>query len=90
MTSLHGADLQEDSKKNVLYDLLPTPLSVEEALYLATRGGAQMVDLADRIAIGGFEVGMFWDAQLIELGPAADVNNVDLFGWESWPEKGAK
>ncbi|KAJ9192960.1 hypothetical protein DTO021D3_2768 [Paecilomyces variotii] len=69
-------------------------LSVEEALYLATRGGAKVVDMADQI--GGFEVGMFWDAQLIELSSVEDrsaetINdpqgNVDIFGWESWEEK---
>jgi guanine deaminase len=72
-------------------------LSVEEALYLATRGGAQVVDMADQI--GGFEKGMFFDAQLIELGPGVgidgddlsnDSGNIDLFGWENWEEKIAK
>lgn len=73
-------------------------LSVEEALYLATRGGAQVVDMADQI--GGFDEGMFWDAQLIELGKVIgsdsdseirdDASNVDIFGWESWEEKIAK
>jgi guanine deaminase len=41
-------------------------LSVDESLYLATRGGAAVVDMADDI--GGFVKGMIWDAQLIELG----------------------
>lgn len=41
-------------------------LSVDESLYLATRGGAAVVDMADDI--GGFDKGMIWDAQLIELG----------------------
>lgn len=41
-------------------------LSVEEGLYLATRGGAEVVDMGDEI--GGFEVGMSWDAQMIQLG----------------------
>lgn len=41
-------------------------LSVEDSLYLATRGGAAVVDMADDI--GGFDMGMIWDAQLIELG----------------------
>ncbi|KAJ6153681.1 guanine deaminase [Penicillium chermesinum] len=41
-------------------------LSVDESLYLATRGGAAVVDMADEL--GGFEEGMLWDAQLIELG----------------------
>ncbi|KAK8238437.1 hypothetical protein HDK90DRAFT_225650 [Phyllosticta capitalensis] len=42
-------------------------LSTEEALFLATRGGAQVVGLADRV--GAFEVGMEWDAQMVGLGP---------------------
>ncbi|GAB1217324.1 hypothetical protein ATERTT37_006562 [Aspergillus terreus] len=41
-------------------------LSVEDSLYLATRGGAAVVDMADDI--GGFDKGMIWDAQLVELG----------------------
>lgn len=72
-------------------------LSVEEGLYLATRGGAAVVDMADEI--GGFDVGMSWDAQLIELGAvhhdtsgksggcAGAVNNVDIFEWEDQTEK---
>lgn len=71
-------------------------LSIEEALYLATRGGARVVDMADQI--GGFDEGMLWDAQLIELGGTVendqdeeeDTGNVDVFGWESWEEKIAK
>lgn len=51
-------------------------LSVEESLYLATRGGAAVVDMADDI--GGFEVGMLWDAQLIELGCVVDQNHSPL------------
>ncbi|KAK5108932.1 hypothetical protein LTR62_007647 [Meristemomyces frigidus] len=41
-------------------------LSVAEVLFLATRGGARVVGLEGRI--GGFEVGMEWDAQMIDLG----------------------
>lgn len=41
-------------------------LTVEEVLYLATRGGALCLGLEDRI--GGFEVGKDWDAQLVGLG----------------------
>lgn len=76
-------------------------LSVEEALFLATRGGARVVGLEDKV--GGFEVGMEWDAQLVGLGRVGDEigeeeeeaggdddGNVDLFGWESWPETIAK
>ena len=69
-------------------------LSTEEALYLATRGGAAVVGLADKV--GGFDVGKEFDAQVIDLGSveAGGSNNshfeagpVDMFGWESWPEK---
>ncbi|EEH43920.2 guanine deaminase [Paracoccidioides brasiliensis Pb18] len=78
-------------------------ISVEEGLYLATRGGAGAVGMQD--AIGGFEVGMWWDAQMVEIGEAIDgsdgctdvgkpgkgyLSNVDIFGWESWEEKIAK
>ena len=49
--------------------------------------------------IGGFEVGMRFDAQLIGLGAAKEnaassgmvddmgEGTVDVFGWESWTEK---
>ncbi|CDM34893.1 hypothetical protein DTO013E5_3204 [Penicillium roqueforti] len=41
-------------------------LSVSESLYLATRGGAAVVDMASDV--GGFDRGMLWDVQLIRLG----------------------
>ncbi|KAH6685706.1 guanine deaminase [Plectosphaerella plurivora] len=41
-------------------------LTADEALFLATRGGARVLGLEDRI--GAFEVGMQWDAQLVGLG----------------------
>ncbi|KFY18189.1 hypothetical protein V492_00087 [Pseudogymnoascus sp. VKM F-4246] len=41
-------------------------LTVAESLYLATRGGAAVVDMADDL--GGFDKEMIWDAQLVELG----------------------
>ncbi|KAF1814707.1 guanine deaminase [Eremomyces bilateralis CBS 781.70] len=70
-------------------------LSTEEALYLATRGGAKVVGLAERI--GGFEVGMDWDAQMVLLNEVQDMEGhgedegpVDHFGWESWEDKVAK
>ena len=77
-------------------------LTVDEVLYLATRGGATVVGLEDRI--GGFEAGMQWDAQLVSLGnvedggtregethgAAGDAGNVDVFGWETWDEILAK
>ena len=69
-------------------------LSVEETLYLATRGGASVVGLGDKI--GAFEVGMEFDALLVGLGRVGEdgVNttngNVDVFGWETWEERVAK
>ncbi|KAH6996580.1 hypothetical protein BKA56DRAFT_160228 [Ilyonectria sp. MPI-CAGE-AT-0026] len=73
-------------------------LTIEEALYLGTRGGAAVVGLETRV--GGFEEGMEWDTQLIGLGDvneegfAADADidggNVDMFGWETWEERIAK
>ncbi|KAJ6444277.1 guanine deaminase [Purpureocillium lavendulum] len=41
-------------------------ITVDEALFLATRGGAKVVGLEDKI--GGFDVGKRWDAQLVGLG----------------------
>ncbi|KAH6607815.1 guanine deaminase [Trichoderma cornu-damae] len=73
-------------------------LTVEEVLYLATRGGARCVGLEDKI--GGFAVGMEWDAQLVSLGQVgddgdvreqdADEGPVDVFGWETWEDRLAK
>ncbi|RDA95201.1 hypothetical protein CP533_1877 [Ophiocordyceps camponoti-saundersi (nom. inval.)] len=74
-------------------------LTVDEVLYLATRGGAEVVGLADRL--GGFEVGMQWDAQLVRLNVVGaegedddddglEVGNVDIFGWETWEDIMAK
>ncbi|KAJ0163565.1 putative guanine deaminase [Colletotrichum tanaceti] len=70
-------------------------LTVDEVLYLATRGGARVVGLRDRI--GGFEVGMQWDAQLVGLplvdedgGQGGGGGNVDVFGWETWEDRVAK
>ena len=78
-------------------------LTVEEVLYLATRGGAKVVGLWDKV--GGFEVGMDFDAQLIGLGGVVDGKDtkeasarggeedggiVDIFGWETMEERIAK
>ncbi|KAG0650515.1 putative guanine deaminase [Hyphodiscus hymeniophilus] len=73
-----------------------TKLSMEEVLYLGTRGGAKVIGLEEKI--GGFGVGMEWDAQLIGLGSVEendfngqlDMGAVDIFGWESWEERVAK
>jgi guanine deaminase len=71
-------------------------LSIEEVLYLGTRGGAKVVGLDDKV--GAFELGMEWDAQLVGLGEVTedgvltseDEGMVDVFGWEKWEEKLAK
>ncbi|KAH6632619.1 hypothetical protein F5144DRAFT_256676 [Chaetomium tenue] len=72
-------------------------LSVEEVLFLATRGGAEVVGLEERV--GKFAVGMEWDAQLVGLGVVGedgevvgdeDGGDVDVFGWETWPDRVAK
>ncbi|KAK8157115.1 hypothetical protein IWX90DRAFT_315162 [Phyllosticta citrichinensis] len=62
-------------------------LSTEEALYLATRGGAQVVGLADRI--GAFEVGMEWDAQMIGLGALVGGKDHDQDSTEEVEAEGA-
>lgn len=78
-------------------------LTVEEVLYLATKGGALCVGLEEKV--GGFEVGKQWDAQLVGLRAVddghsiqngeteereRDDSNVDVFGWEDWEERVAK
>ena len=83
LVSRHVA-MEEDDKAK---------LSVEETLYLATRGGAKVVGLEGKV--GGFEVGMEWDAQLIGLGSVEEEGKgldlpVDIFDWETWEERIAK
>ncbi|KAK5636544.1 hypothetical protein RRF57_012256 [Xylaria bambusicola] len=72
-------------------------LSIEEVLYLATKGGAEVMGLADKI--GTFEVGKQWDAQLIWTGLVPDevayddfttYGATDIFGWETPDERIAK
>ena len=68
-------------------------LSVEECLYLATVGGAKCLGFEGKV--GGFEVGMLWDAQLVELDDGEADDDVDdgpvqLWGGETWGEKVAK
>ena len=72
-------------------------LTVEETLYLATRGGAQCLGL--EACVGGFEVGKEWDAQFIDLGAEIDagyvlgggsVGNVQVWKGMGWEERLAK
>lgn len=89
LVSRHVAMLDGDAAK----------LSIEEVLYLGTRGGAKVLGLEDKV--GGFEVGKEWDTQLVSLAMVEDeedsINDgrgvpspVDIFGWESWDERVAK
>ncbi|KAK8042495.1 guanine deaminase [Apiospora phragmitis] len=61
---------------NAQGDASRATLSVEEVLHLATRGGAAVLGL-DR-KVGGFEVGMEWDAQLIGLNMVDDHDAADI------------
>lgn len=75
-------------------------LTVEEVLYLATRGGAEVVGLEDKV--GGFDEGLEWDAQLVKLASVdrqgvafgeegdEEPGNVDVFGWETMEDTVAK
>lgn len=53
-------------------------LSVAEVLYLATMGGAKVLNLSDKI--GSFDVGKEFDAQLIDLSTKG--SNVSIFPWQ--------
>ena len=67
---------EEENKKKARYSTTTKDLkklSVEECLYLATRGGAACLNLSHKI--GAFEVGMEWDAQLIQLSTVPRPNN---------------
>ncbi|KAL9020309.1 MAG: hypothetical protein Q9185_002490 [Variospora sp. 1 TL-2023] len=79
-------------------------LSVAECLHLATSGGAEVLGLGGKV--GGFEVGMQWDAQLVRLdrvptttgegdGGGIGIGIVgeglaQCWGGETWEEKVAK
>ena len=71
-------------------------VGVAEGLYLATMGGAKVVGMEGKL--GGFEQGMLWDVQEIELGSVGQQGKldgqqeqgVDVFGWENWEDRIAK
>ena len=54
------------SRMVALVDGEEAKLSVTEALYLATKGGADVVGLGGKI--GAFEIGMQWDAIMVGMG----------------------
>ena len=82
-----GEEVEEEKKERM-------KLGVVECLYLATRGGAKVLGLEGRV--GGWEVGMEWDAQFVDLGRVVDAEGeggkggVSLWGKEGWEEKLAK
>lgn len=53
-------------------------LSVDDAIFMATQGGAKAVGLSNQI--GSFEIGKKFDAQLIDLNSYS--TNVDVFKWQ--------
>ncbi|EGW30153.1 uncharacterized protein SPAPADRAFT_63761 [Spathaspora passalidarum NRRL Y-27907] len=53
-------------------------LTLEDALYMSTMGGAKAVGLPDMI--GSFELGKKFDVQLIDL--TIEESNVDVFNWQ--------
>lgn len=74
-------------------------LTVAECLFLATRGGAEVLGLGEKV--GAFRVGMEWDAQLVRLGSVdgveaaegkvtVDLGGAQCWGYENWEEKVAK
>lgn len=82
------------SRYRAMQDGDAAKLSTQEALYLATRGGAAVIGMEDRV--GGFEVGKEFDAQMVRLGDVIEGGDkegkfeagpVDVFGWESWEDK---
>ena len=50
-------------------------LTIEETLYLATRGGAKCLGLEN--LVGGFEVGKEWDVQMVDLGAELGLDTSD-------------
>lgn len=62
-------------------------IGVAEGLWLGTVGGASCVGMAGKL--GGFEKGMIFDVQEIELGVAGSQNSgpVDIFGWEKLEDR---
>ncbi len=54
----------------------PSRISVAEALYLATKGGAEALSLP----VGSFEVGRAFDMQVVDVRrPYADLTGFDVF-----------
>ena len=84
-----GDDVSDEERDRV-------KLSVEETLHLATVGGAKCLGLEKKV--GTFEVGMEWDAQLVDLGAVINEDRgfeggtgaVEIWEGMGWDEKMAK
>ena len=69
-------------------------LSIDEVLYLATKGGAKCLGLENKV--GAFEVGMDFDAQYVDLGKVITSSgeggkgNVEVWEGTSWEDTLAK
>ncbi|GAM84143.1 hypothetical protein ANO11243_021360 [Dothideomycetidae sp. 11243] len=86
LVSRHLAHVSKDDK---------VKLHVAEALFLATRGGAKVLGLEEKV--GAFEVGLEWDAQMVRLASVPDHTTslegeglVDVYGHEEWEDRVAK
>lgn len=53
-------------------------LSLADALFLATTGGAQTLDMQNKL--GTFDIGKQFDTQLIDI--ESEGSNVDIFDWQ--------
>ncbi|SCW03944.1 LAFE_0H02476g1_1 [Lachancea fermentati] len=73
LVSRHLAMRKEDENKKE-----HAKLSVEEVLFLASAGGAQVMNLDNEI--GTFDVGKQFDTQLVDLESLE--SNIDVFQWQ--------
>lgn len=53
-------------------------ISINDAIYMATQGGAKAVGMPD--IIGTFDIGKKFDAQLINVG--GSTSSIDIFEWQ--------
>lgn len=100
VSRLVAADAERDSKdRHTITGKMHHPgedfdalkLSVVEALWMGTRGGAEVVGWPDRL--GAFQAGMQFDAQLVaferigsEQSSLSAAGNFKVWGWETWSD----
>ncbi|EEB06927.1 guanine deaminase [Schizosaccharomyces japonicus yFS275] len=66
---------------SVLHSNNQIALSLAELFFMATLGGAQLLNLGDRI--GSFALGKTWDALLVDVGGSNAGATIDVFGTET-------